>query len=72
MPNQMIALQSRGAKMPDPTAQTAKFVNMMNMAKQQEAAAASSMRWRSNRWLTQTLTKPAEQICTALRLKKPS
>jgi hypothetical protein len=38
MSNQMIALQSRGAKMPDPTAQTAKFVNMMNMAKQQEAA----------------------------------
>ena len=38
MPNQMIALQSRGAKMLDPTAQTAKFVNMMNMAKQQEAA----------------------------------
>jgi len=34
----MIALQSRGAKMPDPAAQTAKFVNMMNMAKQQEAA----------------------------------
>jgi hypothetical protein len=34
----MIALQSRGAKMLDPTAQTAKFVNMMNMAKQQEAA----------------------------------
>jgi hypothetical protein len=33
MPNQMIALQSRGAKMPDPTAQTAKFVNMMNMGK---------------------------------------
>ena len=38
MPNQMIALQSRGANIPDPTAQTAKFVNMMNMAKQQEAA----------------------------------
>jgi hypothetical protein len=34
----MIALQSRGANIPDPTAQTAKFVNMMNMAKQQEAA----------------------------------
>jgi hypothetical protein len=34
----MIALQSRGAKMLDPTAQTAKFVNMMNMTKQQEAA----------------------------------
>jgi hypothetical protein len=38
MPNQMIALQSRGANIPDPTAQTAKFVNMMNMARQQEAA----------------------------------
>jgi hypothetical protein len=38
MPNQMIALESRGANIPDPTAQTAKFVNMMNMARQQEAA----------------------------------
>jgi len=38
MPNQMIALQSRGAQLPDPSAQTAKFVNMMNMTKQQEAA----------------------------------
>jgi len=38
MSNQMIALQSRGAKLPDPAAQTAKFVNMMNMTKQQEAA----------------------------------
>ncbi len=43
MPNQMIALQSRGAKMPDPTAQTAKFVNMMNMAKQQEAAQRQAL-----------------------------
>lgn len=34
----MIALESRGANIPDPTAQTAKFVNMMNMARQQEAA----------------------------------
>jgi hypothetical protein len=34
----MIALQSRGAQLPDPSAQTAKFVNMMNMTKQQEAA----------------------------------
>ena len=38
MPNQMIALQTRGAKLPDPAAQTAKFVSMMNMTKQQEAA----------------------------------
>jgi hypothetical protein len=42
MPNQMIALQSRGANIPDPAAQTAKFVNMMNMAKQQEAAQRQS------------------------------
>jgi len=38
MPNQMIALQARNPQLPDPAAQTAKFVNMMNMAKQQEAA----------------------------------
>ena len=38
MPNQMIALQTRNPQIPDPAAQTAKFVNMMNMTKQQEAA----------------------------------
>jgi hypothetical protein len=38
MSNQMIALQARGPKLADPAAQTAKFVNMMNMTKQQEAA----------------------------------
>lgn len=38
MPNQMIALQARSPQLPDPAAQTAKFVNMMNMTKQQEAA----------------------------------
>ena len=38
MPNQMIALQTRGPKLADPAAQTAKFVSMMNMTKQQEAA----------------------------------
>lgn len=38
MPNQMIALQARNPQLPDPAAQTAKFVNMMNMTKQQEAA----------------------------------
>ena len=37
MPNQMIALQARNPQLPDPAAQTAKYVNMMNMAKQQEA-----------------------------------
>lgn len=38
MPNQMIALQARNPQIADPAAQTAKYVNMMNMAKQQEAA----------------------------------
>jgi hypothetical protein len=38
MPNQMIALQARNPQIADPSAQTAKYVNMMNMAKQQEAA----------------------------------
>jgi hypothetical protein len=34
----MIALQARGPQLPSAAAQTAKFVNMMNMTKQQEAA----------------------------------
>jgi len=38
MPNQMIALQARSPQLPDPAAQTAKYVNMMNMTKQQELA----------------------------------
>jgi hypothetical protein len=38
MPNQMIALQARSPQLPDPTRRTAQFVNMMNMARQQEAA----------------------------------
>lgn len=38
MPNQMIALQARGPQLPDPSRQTAQFANMMNMARQQEAA----------------------------------
>lgn len=38
MSNQMIALQAKGPQLADPAAQTAKFVNMMNMTKQQEAA----------------------------------
>jgi len=42
MPNQMIALQAKGPKLPDPANQTAKFVNMMNMTKQQEVAERQS------------------------------
>ena len=42
MPNQMIALQARNPQIADPSAQTAKYVNMMNMARQQEAAQRQS------------------------------
>jgi len=38
MPNQMIALQARGPQLPDLSRQTAQYANMMNMARQQEAA----------------------------------
>ncbi len=42
MPNQMIALQARNPQLPDPSRQTAQFANMMNMARQQEAAQRQS------------------------------
>jgi hypothetical protein len=38
MANQMIALQARNPQLPDPARQTAQYANMMNMARQQEAA----------------------------------
>jgi len=42
MANQMIALQARSPQLPDPSRRTAQFVNMMNMARQQEAAERQS------------------------------
>lgn len=42
MPNQMIALQARNPQIADPSRQTAQYVNMMNMARQQEAAQRQS------------------------------
>jgi hypothetical protein len=38
----MIALQARNPQLPDPSRQTAQFANMMNMARQQEAAQRQS------------------------------
>ena len=38
MPNQMIALQARSPQLPDPARIGAQYANMMNMARQQEAA----------------------------------
>jgi hypothetical protein len=46
MPNQMIALQARNPQLPDPSRQTAQFANMMNMARQQEAAQLQGERLR--------------------------
>jgi hypothetical protein len=46
MPNQMIALQARGPQLPDLSRQTAQFANMMNMARQQEAAQLQAQQAR--------------------------
>jgi hypothetical protein len=42
----MIALQARNPQLPDPSRQTAQFANMMNMARQQEAAQLQGERAR--------------------------
>jgi len=39
----MIALQARNPQLPDPASQTARYANMMNMAKQQEAAQRQAL-----------------------------
>lgn len=46
MPNQMIALQARNPQITDPSRQTAQFANMMNMARQAEAAQLQGQRIR--------------------------
>jgi hypothetical protein len=46
MPNQMIALQARNPQLPDPAQRTARIANMMNMARQAEAAQLQGERIR--------------------------
>lgn len=46
MANQMIALQTRGAQLPDPAKATAQYASMMNMASQQRAAQLQGERTR--------------------------
>ena len=46
MPNQMIALQARNPQLPDPAQRTARMANMMNMARQAEAAQLQGERTR--------------------------
>ena len=46
MANQMIALQTRGPQLADPSKLTAQYANMMNMASQQRAAQLQGERTR--------------------------
>jgi hypothetical protein len=46
MANQMIALQARNPQLPDPAQRTARMANMMNMARQAEAAQLQGERLR--------------------------
>jgi hypothetical protein len=63
MANQMIALQARNPQLPDPSRQTAQFANMMNMARQQEAA----MRQASLAQQTMDINKAQEARAAALQ-----
>ena len=65
MPNQMIALQARGPQLPDLSRQTAQYANMMNMARQQEAAQ------RQAALAQQTMDINAAGEARAARLAEP-
>jgi hypothetical protein len=65
MPNQMMPKVNL-LKMPDPAAQTAKYVNMMNMAKQQEAAE------RQAQMAQETLTLQKEKGAREEALQAPA
>lgn len=65
MPNQMIALQARSPQLPDPSRRTAQFVNMMNMARQQEAAQRQAV------LAQQTMDINAAGEARAARLAEP-
>jgi hypothetical protein len=65
MANQMIALQARNPQLPDPARITAQYANMMNMARQQEAAQ------RQAQQAQQTMDINAAQEARAARLAEP-
>jgi len=65
MANQMIALQARGPQLPDPSRQTAQYVNMMNMARQSEAAQ------RQASLAQQTMDIKQAEEARAVRLAEP-
>ena len=70
MPNQMIALQTRNPQLPDPAAQTAKYVNMMNMTKQQEAAERQAMQAQQAMDFARTAEGRAVETQTATMREK--
>lgn len=61
----MIALQARSPQLPDPAAQTAKYVNMMNMTKQQEAAERQAAQAQQAMEFARTAEGRAAQTQTA-------
>jgi hypothetical protein len=65
MANQMIALQARNPQLPDPARITAQYANMMNMARQQEAAQ------RQAALAQQTMDINQAQEARAARLAEP-
>jgi hypothetical protein len=66
----MIALQTRSPQLPDPAAQTAKFVNMMNMTKQQEAAERQAMQAQQAMEINAAQEARAAQTQTATMREK--
>jgi hypothetical protein len=73
MPNQMIALQARNPQLPDPQQRTARMANMMNMARQTEAAQLQGERIRQEMDYAQAgETRAAETQRAELRAKNQS
>ena len=65
MPNQMIALQARNPQLPDPSRRTAQYANMMNMARQSEAAQRQAAQAQ------QAMDINAAEEARAVRLAEP-
>jgi hypothetical protein len=70
MPNQMIALQARNPQLPDPAQRTARMANMMNMARQQEAAQLQGERLRQEMEFARAGEERAAQTQTATMREK--
>lgn len=69
MANQMIALQARNPQLPDPAQRTARMANMMNMARQAEAAQLQGERLRQEMAYAQAGETRAAQTHTSAQKK---